>query len=97
MTSWASMICCVRCLACSILVRRLGIDFQDLVCRGKLHALGRSLATAGAARAGASAELLTANAQHRLHVREFQSRNVEQFGHPLHGDARRPLHVHTFE
>ena len=43
------------------------------------------------------AELLAPDAQHRLHVRELDARDVEQFGHLLDGGARRALHVHALE
>ena len=59
--------------------------------------LRRRLAARRAAIARAGAELLAPDAQHRLHVRELEARDVEQLGHLLDGDARRALHVHAFE
>src|SRR6185503_18892506 len=75
-----------------LLVRRLGIDLEDLVRRGELHAMrargagARTRACATGAAAGA--HLFATNAQHRFHVRQLHARDVEELGHVLHGGTR---------
>ena len=60
--------------------------------RSTAHAAARRRAIAPPLRGPAPAPALNCSrrsAQHRLHVRELDARNVEQVGDLLHGDARR--------
>ena len=75
-----------------------GIDLEDLVGGAELHALGcGGWPPAEPPFRCVGAELLAADAQHGLHVRQLEPRDVEQLGDFLDGDARRALHVHALE
>src|SRR4051812_23221201 len=81
-------------------VRRLRIDLEHLVGRVELHAArARALARPCAALPLPSIlpKLFATEPQHRFHVRELETRDVEQFREPEDHVTRRALHVDTFE